>query len=272
MRIFESLALFAASALAASRSERITADGRIAGHSQTVGLAPDEDLCIFKNNYDRWCFSQQTPMVEIGMDWEQDYSNTARNDPPVYTYYQIQLVTYADVYIDIEMTLLIDKFTQIVLAFLMEPFKYQINMSLLFADAPDDATAPFKACGGIGYESERITAEWDMSLQFYNCNKAIIDDILDWSDTWTGVNAKALDDCSFNDQNLFELWSTTITEATEDVQAWTGTFDPKSELCGGVSAGASPVMKNFSTMAVKTLSDYVLGEDSPSKNFVFYRK
>merc|ERR1712050_114515 len=124
------------------------------------------------------------------MDWQQDYSNTARNDPPVYTYYQIQLIWYADVNIDVELDFTIDKLIKIAVGFLMEQFKYQINMSLIFADAPNDATAPFKACGGIGYESERITAEWDMATQIYNCNKAIIDDLFDWSDTWTGVNAK----------------------------------------------------------------------------------
>jgi hypothetical protein len=208
MRFFHNLALFAGAAMAASRREMRTADGRIVGdNQQKVGLGVDDDLCIFKNNYDRWCFSQQSPMVEIGMDWEQDYSNTDRNDPPQYTYYQIQLIPYADIAVDIEMTFLIDKFTQIMLTFLMEPFKYQINLSVIFADSPTDATAPFKVCGGVGYESERIYSEWDMSLQFYNCHKAIIDDILDWSDTWTGVNAQALDECEFNDRNTVELWS-----------------------------------------------------------------
>ena len=79
-------------------------------------------------------------------------------------------------------------------------------------------------CGGVGYESERIYALWKLKLRFYNCSKAIIDDVFDWSSSWTGNDALALEDCDYNDGNWITLWDYNLLEDTIDPIAWTGTF------------------------------------------------
>ena len=45
--------------------EVTTAEGRKA---RDVQLSINEDLCIFENNDDSWCFSVTPPMVKVG--WE----------------------------------------------------------------------------------------------------------------------------------------------------------------------------------------------------------
>jgi len=152
----------------------------------------------------------------------------------------------------------------------MDRFKYWFILSLIFNEN-------FQVCPAIGYDTQRIRAEWDMEVQFYNCSKPLINDVFDWSTTWTGVWAKVLDDCEFSDGNRFQLWERELLEDTENEIAYVGTFDPKSAgLCYGgttstatTTAGDQFMMERYMKMAIKSLSDYILEDESPVKDFRF---
>lgn len=60
-------------------------------------------------------------------------------------------------------------------------------------------------CYGFGWGSEAVSLKVTMQYRFVNCYKKLLTDISDWSDTWTGKNAKWIDACVDSDDG------TTIT-------------------------------------------------------------
>ena len=105
----------------------------------------------------------------------------------------------------------------------------------------------WKLCFGMGYEHERIYAIWKIMFKIYNCTKSIVEDIFDWSATWSGYEATLLEDCEYNSGNYINLWDNTFVEDTIEPSLLSGTFNPKSAVClGGASAiGIDPTHINF---------------------------
>ena len=66
-----------------------TADGRKT--RQEVELGSNDDLCIFENDDDKWCFSVTPPMMKGGWRWTQAYTETDPADGEIIEYYQIKL-------------------------------------------------------------------------------------------------------------------------------------------------------------------------------------
>ena len=267
MKFTSVLALVAGTALAAQKYDRTveTAEGRIVHSDHDVGLGVDDDLCIFKNGWDQWCFSTITPMARLGIEWEQTYDTTDRNVTPVLEYYQMEFKPYVDSQIYVKMTFHIEKVTIIELLFDIPSFITSLIGSF-------SINSQWSACGGAGYESERIYAYWKLKLRFYNCSKALIDNVFDWSSNWTGNDALALEDCDYNDGNWIGLWEQALLEDTIDPIAFAGTFNPTSALCTTALTSASPYfpvhVRKFLQSSIKTLADYGLGEQSPLKNAI----
>jgi hypothetical protein len=63
----------------------VTADGRKT--RQEVALSSFEDLCIFENFDDSWCFSATPPMIQGGWEWKQTYTTTPETEAPIKEYY-----------------------------------------------------------------------------------------------------------------------------------------------------------------------------------------
>ena len=67
-------------------------------------------------------------------------------------------------------------------------------------------------CPGLGYEFEEVEAIVNMSMKFNDCYKVIITDLCDFSSSWRGYNAKWLDDCSYSNDSLIELFDYTLID------------------------------------------------------------
>lgn len=139
MKFASALAVIAAVAQAAGRNT-VTADGRrikSGNRSQQVGLGVNDDVCIFKNNQDSWCFTQDnnTPVATIGLKWDQIYDKTNRNEDPVLDFFQLEMIGYAEIQLYLEMTMYIEKFIDLTLIFDMEKFQYDLVMSLIVNSA-----------------------------------------------------------------------------------------------------------------------------------------
>jgi hypothetical protein len=99
------------------------------------------------------------------------------------------------------------------LVFDMEQFKALIFLQALFVwpkvtDANGDGTiGVFETasgdeggmCGSVGWKTEEIGFEVKTKMKFQDCYKYIIDDVFDWSDTWTGEDARWVDECKTSD-------------------------------------------------------------------------
>ena len=76
-------------------------------HTPSVGKECQE-LCLFKNDHDKWCFATTPPMLKIGWEWEQKYKKTLTTDPiKDMDYYRWDFIPYVDsqVYLQSELNI-----------------------------------------------------------------------------------------------------------------------------------------------------------------------
>lgn len=93
--------LGAVSALVGAKDFK-TMDGR---KTHNVELGINEDLCLFENYEDQWCFSATPPMIVGGWEWAQTYTTTPATESPVLKYYQLELKPFLTVQANVISTL-----------------------------------------------------------------------------------------------------------------------------------------------------------------------
>ena len=104
-------------------------------------------------------------------------------------------------------------------------------------------------------------------MSFWNCSKTLVNDLADYSSTWSGYNAKYFEECSQSNHAQIILFEKTIREAEEKI--WSGTTDAKSvTYCRNLFGGGGSSSSNdisyrenptilLSKMAYKTFFDWV---------------
>jgi len=102
----------------------------------------------------------------------------------------------------------------------LDQFKINLFLSLIFNEK-------YQICPGLGWRTERILFRilWEMKL--WNCSKIFLNDLADFSQTWTGVNAKFFEDCQESNQVSVVFYEKEIEKANTGI-AWSGTINPKS--------------------------------------------
>ena len=144
----------------------------------------------------------------------------------------------------------------------LDQFKSNLFISLIF-------TNDYKLCTGIGYDIEKILFRVLFTMNFWNCKKTLVDDLTDYSSTWTGYNAKYFEDCSSSSSAEIIIFEKEYAEAVEDAIFY-GTVDATSiKYCRslfGVSSSAldadNKVIENdtatlFKEMAYNMLFNWV---------------
>jgi len=72
-------------------------------------------------------------------------------------------------------------------------------------------------------------------MSFWNCSKVLIDDLSDFSETYTGVNAKLFENCAESNSAQITFYEKTFVEASEET-TWFWTVNPKSvSYCYGAN-------------------------------------
>lgn len=144
----------------------------------------------------------------------------------------------------------------------LDQFKANAFISLIFNEN-------FEVCPGIGWEAERVLFRVLYTMKFWNCDKTLIDDLADYSTTWTGYDAKYFEDCTESNDEEIILFEKEYREALED-QMFYGTVDAKSvkfcrglfgtsSLAGpGASAEKDPAML-LAKLAYKTFFNWTVG-------------
>lgn len=122
----------------------------------------------------------------------------------------------------------------------------------------------FQLCSGLGWETEQLLFRILFTMKFWNCSKTLVNDLADFSSTWTGYYAKYFEECNQSNNAEVILYEKTIKDAKEKI--WKGTTDAKSvTYCKGLfgSAGSSSMSYQsdqtilLAKMAYKTFFDYV---------------
>ena len=235
-------------------AKSFTAQAGRKGHN--VQLSSSEDLCVFENFDDSWCIAATPPMVKAGWEWAQAYTSTSSSETPVLKYYQVELQPYLQIQANLISTLFIQNVWVNELTFDLDQFKTNLYISMILNEE-------FDVCPGLGWESEVVLFKLVYAMKFWNCSKTLVNDLADFSSTWTGYEAKYFEECSQSNNAEIELISKTYRDAKTD-QTWIGTTDAKSvKYC--YSAFGTPSYKAsrddpailLAKMAYKNFFNYV---------------
>lgn len=220
LAIIGAVSVIAACADARRVHVETTADGRKTERPQ-IELGVDEDLCIFKNLDDWWCLEGTPPMIEIGMEWKQLYAPTdAVTD---LSYYQLEWDLYHQTQANIISNLWIQNIWVNVITFDIDQFKQNLYVSLIVNEN-------LEICTGFGYARERIVLNITWAMRMWNCSKVVLNDLADYSSTWTGVDSTYFDKpCTLSNNAEIILAQKEFRPASNTL-TW-GTLDAKSLKC-----------------------------------------
>lgn len=113
------------------------------------------------------------------------------------------------------------------ITFDLDMFKINTFMSFIFNE-------DFEICPGLGWQTERVLFKILWAMSFWNCSKILVNDLADFSTTWTGVNALYFEDCEESENVSVVFYEKEFEEANLGI-AWSGTIDPKSvKYCVGL--------------------------------------
>ena len=129
-----------------------------------------------------------------------------------------------------------------------------LNLSFLFSKSG-------QVCSGLGWSADQIVVSISTKIMLEDCYKYIIQDLTDWRSSWTGENAKWVDDCSFSGSNeqtiILKNWQ--VTTAITDMWFWGG---------NSVNGNGCFIFAQWSTWA-PDLVDYV---NRVASNYESYQK
>lgn len=155
-------------------------------------------------------------MVTIG--WEWTYVNS---DPT----YSIKLEPFIKTVASVQNEFNLAKFMYANFQFDLVPFKSNMFYML--------TANPSQTCFGIGYSTEAITLRLYLNYYFMNCYKKIIANMADYTDSWTGTDAKWIDECTFPyNTAIIKIFENTYTESISD-----------NAIIGGTSANQAGCFK-----------------------------
>jgi len=86
----------------------------------------------------------------------------------------------------------------------------------------------FQLCPGLGWQTDQVNFKVLWTMKFWNCSKILLNDLADFSSTWTGYDAKYFDDCA-QSSNAAEvvLYEKVMQNANTGIE-WLGTQYAKS--------------------------------------------
>ncbi len=95
-------------------------------------------------------------------------------------------------------------------------------------------------CPGLGFETQKILMRILYTMKFWDCKKTIVNDLADFSSTWTGYEAKYFEDCSQSNNAEVILYEKELIKEYKD-EPWIGTTNAKSvKYCtNGLFAGSN---------------------------------
>lgn len=108
-----------------------------------------------------------------------------------------------------------------VLTFDLDQFKVHTYLSIIVNEN-------FEICPGLGWETQRVLFKLLYTMKFWNCSKTLLDDLADFSKTWTGYDAKYFEECAQSNNVEVILYEKELYEANEGKE-WYGTVNAKSK-------------------------------------------
>jgi hypothetical protein len=169
----------------------------------------EEDLCLYKNEDDFWCYKGESPILRVGIDWEQVFgqdTTLGADNTNAIDYYRLEVLPYADMQLFIDQVTNMESLFANTLAFEISNFRVNLFLSLILTDTR-------KYCLGFGWENEEILFEIKSTTTMQDCYKKMIDSWCDRSATVSGRNAKYLDECDASQYVTAEVYKYIYREA-----------------------------------------------------------
>ena len=148
----------------------------------------------------------------------------------------------------------------------------KFKMSIFFSFI---VNSDFSLCPGFGYEYDEVDFKISTGIKLTDCYKKIIQDICDFSTTWTGFEAKWVDECTWSQDAPVDLnsWNVLVQKSDEILA---GTVNPgSSSYCsalpgigtktstsaGDGDLGEQGLVDTFARMFYRNMGKYITGEE-----------
>jgi len=102
----------------------------------------------------------------------------------------------------------------------LKKFKLAVFLSMIINSA-------FSVCTGIGLEQDAVDFGLSTSVKLSDCYKKIVKDLCDFSSTWTGFEAKIIDECVQSNSAPIKLNHWDVLKKKEE-EIFSGTVNPSS--------------------------------------------
>ena len=188
-----------------------TARGRKADLSQTYSdnenwntYYPQTDFCIFENRDNSWCLRGLSPVLRAGWEIDQFWgTDTFLGTQQFIEYYRLQYKPYVKTHLLLESVFDIASIVYNELSFEIPRFQLDLFFSMI-------VTMNAEYCLGIGWNNDEVMVEITSQTELKDCYKKLIDNLCNPSSSWTGTNAKYIDQCDSSTSvfvNLYEyIW------------------------------------------------------------------
>lgn len=93
-------------------------------------------------------------------------------------------------------------------------------------------------------------------MKFWNCKKVLVDDLTDYSSTWTGYNAKYFEECTQSNNALISVYEKEYRAAVADELIY-GTISPISaKYCTSFFGSSSSALTTTDSVAKDTAMEF----------------
>lgn len=208
----------------------ITETGRLASVPLVKESYGCQEYCFFKDEvengkHNAWCLQGNPPMLRAGWEIAQEFGESTSTCIGIECfsatkYYQIEFTPYLDTQALWSSVLEIQKLIEWDLTMFAPKFKTLLFFSLII-----NGNAEY--CLGYGYEVDAIEISLQTSFRMSDCYKAVVRDLCDFSDTWTGYESKWLDDCNLSDEIVVDINKWDVLDEIQD-EMFAGTTNPIS--------------------------------------------
>lgn len=127
------------------------------------------------------------------------------------------------------------------LTFDLDQFTWNAFLSLIVNEN-------FELCPGFGVENETILLKVLWTMKFWNCSKTLVDDLADFSSTWTGYEAKYFQDCSQSNNAEVIFYEKEIKESSQDGASRGTVYAKSTTYCVALFGSNSGSLSNGTRM------------------------
>ena len=178
--------------------------------------ATSDQMCLFKEDYNEWCWNLYSPVLEAGYEIEQKADQEAQT-------WQIVVKPYITPFFKFTSELILTRILMQNLSIEISKFTMDVFYSFLVTGESG------QVCFALGWDLPEVTYTVITSFSFKNCYKTLINDLCDFSQ-WLSPTATWLEECEDSEMvNMYDRKTALIPKSYN--QVFMGGLEPDGVGC-----------------------------------------